>query len=117
MMIPMPTEIAVPSPTAVRASWWPAAIRIPGEEQPRTSRRIYATPEGLYVFARPGGEPDWWSPLLPDQDRPATNWTARNGVYLMTAAGQVTITLEGGCGCGNPLKRWTPDFAGQSVPW
>lgn len=103
------------SPSAVMATWYPATITTPDGGLVRKCR-IYAAPEGLFVYTAPDVLA-WHSPLTPGQPRPRTGWEARNGIALETAAGRVGITPEGGCGCGAPLKRWVPAWTGRSVAW
>ena len=116
----------IPEPSAIKAMWFPAIIQVPGEE-PRYKGKAYATPEGLYVYwavpaqTEPGVEnwtPDWYSEIdYEATKRPPTGWASRNGFFIHTAKGRVTITMENGCGCHSPLKRWSPQFAQRMVSW
>jgi hypothetical protein len=119
----------VPVPTAVAATWFPAAVQLP-DLPPLRLAKVFATPQGLYVYQRPPvdrhvnaeslGEPTFFSPINYDKTgKPSTGYVARNaGVPVHTNAGLVVITPLGGCGCGaRTLKNWQPSWARRSISW
>jgi hypothetical protein len=124
---PDPVEISaaeepleIPVPTARSIVWYPAIVQVPGADKARHNAKVFATPQGLYVyFAKPedGITPDWHSEILTGQPKPPEGWRARNGFSVATAAGPVTITMGSGCGCGWPLKKWVPEFQKRVVAW
>lgn len=107
-------------PTATHTAQYPVTVLLPDGTQ-HTRCKVFATPEGLAVYwAVPtdGITPDWFSPIAFDQtSRPRTGYMARVGWEVFTQAGAVTVTAEGGCGCGWPLKRWMPAFAQRRLAW
>lgn len=108
------------SPAGITWSAYPLGIHFP-TGQVRTRTKVYATPAGLYVYwAVPtnGDEPDWFSPIdYALTARPPAGYALKNGWDIYTEAGVVTLTAEGGCGCGWPLKRWVPTFARKRLGW
>lgn len=120
----MQAELASPppKPSAMKAVWFPVTVTLPGETTPHRRAKVFATPEGLYIYlavpSDPSGRfPDWFSPILPGHAQPPTGWAARNGFVVQTEGGHVAMTAEGGCGCSHPLKRWNPEFANRNVAW
>jgi hypothetical protein len=116
------TAVAVadaPHPQAQMAVWMRAAIRLPDTGEIWRDCKIYATPDGLYVYRSvpaDGWTPDWWAPM-PPQPRPITGVMARNGFNLVTDKGAVIITPSTNCACSAPLRRFNPDFAQRVVKW
>jgi hypothetical protein len=113
---------AIPEPQAVKGVWYPVAVRLPGETKDRQRVKMYVTPEGVYLYwAVPSDPdswmPDWHSPMLEGQPKPPSGWKARNGFQVLTDAGVLSVTPMGGCGCGWPLKRWSPAFSRRVVAW
>jgi hypothetical protein len=119
---------SAPVPSSYKAEWWPAHVRFPDLEKPARLAKVYATPQGLYVYVRcpgqmdraTGGTPFWYAPLLYDKTpRPATGYAARNaGIALFTEVGQVTLTVLGSCGCSNgSLRAWRPQWADRNEAW
>lgn len=117
-----------PTPTAYRAEWWPASVNLPDLRQAIRLARVYATPQGLYVYTRAprqpdrqtGGVPFWWAPLDYDKTaRPATGYAARSaGIHLVTDVGTAVVQPLSGCGCSNGiLKAWRPSWAARNEPW
>jgi hypothetical protein len=116
-----------PIPTAYRAEWWPAAVRLPGQPQPISLAKVYATAEGLYVYDEapstgdPNGiRPKFYSPILYDKTpRPATGYAARQaGIKLTTAAGDVIVQQLTGCGCAKrALGNWRPGWGSRIESW
>lgn len=106
--------------TAVHHALYPASVVLPGGVT-HTRTKVFATPEGLAVYyARPadGVTPDWFSPInYAATDRPRAGYAAKLGWEVLTAAGLVIVTAEGGCGCGWPLKHWAPAFARKRLRW
>lgn len=121
----LPIPRPIPTPTLVLGVWFPASVMLPAAEGfddvpsgPRHKQRVYLTDQGLYVFGRPGN-PDWWSTVDYEKTpKPPTSYAARQvGIYIETAAGQVIITPDSGCGCSHPLKRWAPTWATRVGSW
>ncbi len=119
---PPPTPI----PSAIRAEWWPAAVRLPGQVQPIRVAKVYATRQGLYVYTSPpadptnGLEPDFFSPINYDKThRPGSSYAARQaGLIIVTDAGNVVVQQLGGCGCTHQaLKSWRPTWANYNESW
>jgi len=112
----------VPVPTAIKAMWFPATVTLPGQPA-RAKAKVYAAVEGLYVYYTVPADgqyapPEFFSPIDYSQAvKPPTGFVARNGFVIPTDAGLIGITLDRGCGCGWPLKRWTPEFARRIVRW
>lgn len=105
--------------TAIYHTLYPAGVHFP-DGIVRTRCKVFAAPEGLCVYwaVAPDDRPDWFSPIdFGLTTRPRTGYAARNGWDVYTADGIVTVTAEGGCGCGWPLKRWTPQFARTRLAW
>lgn len=115
-----------PIPSAYRAEWWPAAVRLPGLPQPIPLAKVYATAEGLYVYDEPpstgdpnGSRPRFFSPIDYDKTpRPATGYAARQGIKLHTGAGDVIVQQLTGCGCAKrALGNWRPGWGSRIEPW
>jgi hypothetical protein len=109
----------IPHPQAQMSVWMRAAIRLPDTGEIWRDCKIYATPDGLYVYRRrpdDGWTPDWWAPL-PPQARPITGVMARNGFNLATGKGAVIITPSANCSCSAPLRTFHPDYAQRVVKW
>lgn len=107
-------------PSAVYHALYPATVLLPGGVQ-HNRVKAFATPEGLALYwAVPtdGVTPDWFSPVdYSRTGRPRAGYSARLGWEVFTDAGLVTVASEGGCGCGWPLKRWSPSFARIRLRW
>lgn len=114
------TSENVPTPAAIYASMYPATVLLPGGVQ-HNRCKVFVAPEGLYVYwATPtsGHVPDWFAPVDYGQTlRMPSGHPAKLGWDVVTSMGMVTVTAEGGCGCGWPLKRWVPEFAHRRVAW
>src|SRR5262245_41182236 len=96
----------VEKPTAIYAAMYPATVLLPGGVQ-RSRCKVFAAPEGLFVyFAMPnfGSDGSDWSARVdwPSTGRMPQGYMARVGWDVHTEAGLVTVTSEGGCGCGWP---------------
>lgn len=119
----------IPIPTAVIDRWFPAFVRWPGEDQPLVSCKVFATPQGLYVYTRrpdrpegfsEGAKPQRWVSSIDFEKTglPPVSSVARNaGFRIHTPAGVVIVQPTGSCGCGNRLKHWTPDWARNTISW
>lgn len=102
--------------SAVRARFYPASLRLPGEVKPRRRQYVLLTDDGLRVWSRPQEEPDvhmpvdWQAtPKLP------TGRQARAGVTLQLTTGEVVvITPQAGCRCG-ALGKWSGPAWATSV--
>lgn len=107
-----------PTPITYRWSWWPAMVTLPnGTVYPQA--KVYATLEGLYVYAAVG-EPTYYTPINYDKTRPppASYPANQKTVRIWTPNDeQVTIQPLQGCGCGNPLKSWRPEWAYRVEAW
>lgn len=124
-----PVEVPTPVPSGVTGSWFPALVVLPGQRHALSSKvRVYATPEGLYVYDRVPEDqaqtqqatPLWYAPIAyPETAQPPANYSARaaNGFEIVTSKGTVTVTVPRGCPtCG--VKRmavWQPVWAHAQV--
>jgi hypothetical protein len=108
-----------PIPTVYRWSWWPAMVRLPdGTTYPQV--KVYATSEGLYVYTTPASTPAYYTPVDYDKTRPPSSSYPANQktVRIWTPTDeQITIQPLQGCGCGNPLKQWRPEWAYRVEAW
>jgi hypothetical protein len=118
----------IPVPTAVMDRWFPAFVRWPGEDQLLTRCKVFATPQGLYVYSTvpteqetsaSGAHPDRYAPInFEKTTTPPIGTVARNaGIRIATPDGNAIVQPTGGCGCGSRLKSWTPRWARNSVTW
>lgn len=119
----------IPIPTAVVGErWFPAFVRWPEEDMPLAACKVYITPQGIYVYQRPptepetlasGARPDRYAPVLFEETgKPPIATVARNaGFRIQTPIGPVIVQPTGGCGCGNRLKHWSPDWARNVLSW
>lgn len=112
---------AIPAPTAVKALFFPASVQVPGHP-PRRNAKVFVTAEGLYVYwsvptPPESWDPDYFAPISWPQPKPPPPHMQRMGFTIATDYGNVTITTDGGCGCGDPLKHWTPRFAEAITAW
>lgn len=119
----------IPIPTTVINQWWPAFVRVPGEEQAWNLCKVFLTPQGLYVYraapAEPetftsGAMPTWYSSVNFEETRkPVSGYAARNaGIPIVTAAGTVTVQPTTGCGCqARGLKGWRPTWSRSVISW
>lgn len=111
--------VGIPKPSAIMRAWLRTAVKLPGEKQPWQDCKVYACPEGLYVYRsvpEDGWTPDWYGEM-PPQPPPVTGVMARMGFNIGTVRGSVVLTPSGACSCSAPLKRFNPDFAGRMVRW
>lgn len=109
--------LTAPEPTAMRHRWWPATVLLP-DGTVWHSRKVYATDTGLFIYGMDQGNPTrQWSAPIDYAATPRPRGSARNGFTVATAAGPVTITSDGSCGCNHPLKRWAPQFASRAEAW
>lgn len=118
-MIPAMTQtLTAAEPTAMRHRWFPAAVLLP-DGQVWHNRKVYAADSGLFIYGMTAGNParQWSSPIDYGATPRPPRGKARNGFTVATAAGPVTITEDGGCGCSHPLKRWAPQFASTAQAW
>ena len=115
-------DLTVPVPVRNRATWYPAIVQIDGGEVHHNAK-VYAAEQGLYVYyAVPeditGNDPDFYGAVdYANLPKPPTGYAARNGFVIPTDRGTVTITMGNGCGCGWPLKRWSPEFSRRVISW
>lgn len=120
-----PVKQPPPVPSGVTGSWFPALVVLPGQRHQLPSKvRVYATPEGLYVYDRvpedqaqtQRADPLWYAPIAyAETARPPANYsaTAANGFPIVTAKGTVMITVPKGCPrCGvRAMAVWQPVWA------
>jgi hypothetical protein len=119
----------IPIPTAVINQWWPAFVRVPGDDTTWNLCKVFLTPQGLYVYrAKPpepetftsGAMPTWYSSVnFEETIKPVSGYAARNaGIPIVTAAGKVTVQPTTGCGCqARGLKGWRPDWLRNVISW
>lgn len=114
-----------PVPTGITGTWFPALVVLPGQRHALGSKvRVYATPEGLYVYDRVPDDqaqtqqvtPLWYAPIAyAETPRPPGNYSAQaaNGFPIATAKGTVMITVPRGCPvCGvRQMAVWQPVWA------
>lgn len=119
----------IPVPSGITGSWFPALVVLPGQRVQLPSKvRVYAAPEGLYIYDRPPQDqaqvqsvtPLWYAPIAYDEtSRPPANYSARaaNGFGIATTKGVVTITVPKGCPtCGvRAMAVWQPVWAHAQV--
>lgn len=118
-----------PTPSGVTGSWFPALIVLPGQRHALPGKvRVYATPEGLYVYDRVPEDqaqvvaptPLWYAPIAyAKTSMPPGNYSAQaaNGFSIATSKGTVTITVPRGCPvCGvRAMAVWQPVWAHAQV--
>jgi hypothetical protein len=106
------TETAVPSPPAappaVIRDVFPAEVVYDGQIL-RSARAVITADLRLLVWLRPG-EPVIDVALDPDLSViAALNAPRSRASHLTTTDGKPAhVNGQRGCGCGNPLKGWTP---------
>lgn len=118
-----------PTPSGVTGAWFPALVVLPGQRHALPSKvRVYATPEGLYVYDRvpedqaqlASVDPLWYAPIAyPETPTPPGNYSAQaaNGFPIVTTKGTVMITVPKGCPtCGvRAMSVWQPVWAHAQV--
>lgn len=123
------TEAPTPVPTGITGSWFPALVVLPGQRNALPGKvRVYATPEGLYVYSRVPEDqaqtqqatPFWYAPIAyGETSLPPANYSARaaNGFVIATSKGNVTVTVPKGCSsCGvKAMAVWQPVWAHSVV--
>jgi len=118
---PEPAVEIIPVPTRIKAAWFPAQLLLPDGKTVLQRAKIYAAEQGLYVYTsvpQDPAVPDWYAELdFSTGGKPPNGYAAYNGFRMQTSKGEVTLTLDRGCGCGWPLKRWSPEFARRIVAW
>jgi hypothetical protein len=98
---------------AVRARYYPAAVLLPGEQQPWQRVAVYLADDGIHIYRQPTEQADFEAPV---------NWDATHlpavpnaaGIYVTLAdGGVVSITANTGCSsCGSRLAQWAgPSWA------
>lgn len=118
-----------PVPTGVTGEWFPASVRLPGSNAVLHKQRVFATPEGAYVYSAVPAEtsqstsatPNWFSPIkyeLTQMPPPAHSQASKVGFVIMTDAGPLTVQMGGGCACGaRALQSWRPVWATSRLEW
>lgn len=122
------TPAAIPVPSGITGQWFPALVVLPGARTALPKARVYATPEGLYVYLRVPEDqaqnseatPFWFAPIAYEETpRPPANYSARaaNGFIIVTSEGRVSITVPRGCSsCGvKAMANWQPVWAGSAM--
>jgi hypothetical protein len=118
-------DTAAPTPTAMRAEWWPVFVRLPGGGPVLMNAKVYAADTGLYVYTnrdRGDGKPtlEWYSPIDYDKTpRPSGRYGAgKAGYRILTEAGEVIVQEAGNCGCGaKRVKHYRPEWATRVQTW
>lgn len=119
-----------PVPSGVTGTWFPAYVVLPGQRHALPSKvRVYATPEGLYVYDRvpvdqaqsAEATPLWYAPIAyAETPAPPANYSAAaaNGFPIATEKGTVMVTVPKGCHtCGvRALAVWQPVWAHAQMP-
>lgn len=102
--------------STVRARYYPAALRLPGEATPRRKQYVLLSDDGLRVWSRPQEEPDVHMPVdWAATPKLPTGRQARAGVVVQLITGEiVSITPGAGCRCG-ALGRWSGPSWASSV--
>lgn len=122
-------EAPPPVPSGITGTWFPALVVLPGQRHQLPSKvRVYATPEGLYVYDKVPqdqaqtlrADPLWYAPIAyPETPRPPGNYSAlaANGFGIVTTKGTVMITVPKGCPtCGvRAMAVWQPVWAHSQV--
>jgi hypothetical protein len=64
----------------------------------------------LYVWSRTSSRPIVGPGPYTIIQSPVSTWrgSTSKGLTLTTEDGEISISLQGGCGCGNPLRSWNP---------
>lgn len=118
-----------PVPTGVTGEWFPASVVLPGARSALHKQRVFATPQGLYVYSsvppeQSQGEqatPNWFSPInyeLTPVPPAAQSQASRLGFVINTEAGRVTVQASGGCACGvRALQAWRPIWSTSRLEW
>lgn len=122
-------EMIPPVPSGITGSWFPALVVLPGQRHALPNKvRVYATPQGLYVYDRVPKDqaqasevaPLWFAPIAYAETlQPPANYSAAaaSGFSIATAKGTVTITVPKGCPtCGlHRMVAWQPVWAHSLV--
>lgn len=120
----------IPVPSGITATWFPALVVLPGQRLPLPGKqRVYATPDGLYVYSKVPQDQDqlnqatpfWFAPIAYDETPlPPANYSAlaANGFGISTTEGMVMITVPRGCStCGmRQMAAWQPRWAHTQLP-
>jgi hypothetical protein len=112
-------------PSVVYHSWWPATVLLPRKEGERRQEmlhtcRVYATDAGLFVYGvqrRAGVQLLFSSPIDYSTTFKPVNGLPGYAHDVHTEAGLIVVTQTGGCGCGNPVKGYKPQFASRVAAW
>jgi hypothetical protein len=111
-----------PLPTAVGWSVWPADVRLPSGIRHGVAK-VFATPQGLYVYAKRDKDPTalvFYAPIKYDETpKPEAGYVARDaGNKIVTSQGVVTVVSSTGCGCAfGTLKRFVPPWSRRRISW
>lgn len=118
-----------PVPTGVTGEWFPAAVRLPGARAVLHKQRVFATPEGLFIYSSVPSDqtqnaqptPNWFSPInyeLTKLPPAAQSQASKLGFQIHTDAGVVTIQMTGTCPCGaKALRDWRPVWSTSRLEW
>lgn len=115
-------------PLQVYREYFPASVllEIDGAEEQWHRCRVFLTTGGLLIFRakKPLEAADFSSPIDMEKTKRPSNATTFNvGVDIYTEKGLVVITPTGGGNCsgcaggGAGLKRWRPEWSGQTLAW
>lgn len=94
---------------------FPAVVRTPDGTELRDAKVAVTAdadrrPADLYVWVARGGLAvrEVCSPVLVAESRFPPRYAPRAPWKVATGMGVYSVTPGGGCGCGHPLRRWTP---------
>lgn len=119
----------IPVPSGVTGEWFPASVRLPGTRAVLRMQRVFATPEGLYLYSKVPTVPDqslavapnWHSPInyeLTPVPPAAQSQASKLGFQITTEAGVVTVQMTGACPCGaKALRDWRPVWSTSQLEW
>jgi hypothetical protein len=121
--------VVIPVPSGVTGEWFPASVRLPGTRAVLRMQRVFATPEGLYLYSKVPAVPaqslqavpNWFSPInyeLTAAPPAAQSQASKLGFQIQTEAGAVMIQMVGSCPCGaKSLRDWLPVWGTSRLEW
>jgi hypothetical protein len=119
----MTATAAPPTPSGVYWAKFPVSAKLPGSNTPVHKLSAMLADTGLYLYRQvpvnrgADGKVFFYAPVN-YAGLPQPGPTIKNGYVVPLADGDaVWLTGGGGCGCGNPLKRWAPQWAAIQLSW
>lgn len=109
-------QLDIEMPIFVHKTYWPASVLLPDKTAWHRCR-VFVTNQGLAVFERRAGEPQFFSPMDWDATPEPRTAPIHVGIDLVTEAGLVVVTRTGGCACGSSLKSWRPAWSSNVQAW